>query len=140
MSIPTRNSAETSHYLGIDFGKTRIGLALADSETKIAFAYGTLKNDKNFLRSLAEIIKKEKVEKVIIGVPVFLKHKEMEQEIKKWGEMIKDALAVEVGYQDEMFTTKMAEEKLKEKGARKIKECNDREAARIILQEWLDRH
>ena len=46
MSIDKKN-LNISHYLGIDYGKSNVGLALADSETKMAFAYKTLKNDKN---------------------------------------------------------------------------------------------
>jgi len=37
-----------------------------------------------------------------------------------------------------MFTTKIAETNLAEKGIKKIKKYDDQEAARIILQEWLN--
>ena len=33
---------------------------MADWETRLAFAYGTLENDKNLLQKLAEIIEREK--------------------------------------------------------------------------------
>ena len=42
-------------------------------------------------------------------------------------------------YQNEMFTTKIAHERLIEKGVRNIKAHDDEEAARVILEEWLDR-
>jgi len=49
-------------------------------------------------------------------------------------------LGVQVKYQEEMFSTKMAQDSLKEKGAKKIKELDNQEAARIILQSWLDKN
>jgi len=37
-----------------------------------------------------------------------------------------------------MFSTKMAHFNLKKQGKKEIKKYDDKEAARIILQEWLD--
>lgn len=124
--------------LGIDYGKAKIGLAMADSETRIAFSYGTLKNDKDFLQKLAGIIKKENVSLAVIGMPGFGSqgNRGMYQE---FGEELKKALPeIEIRYVDEMFTTKMAQEKLKEKGIKNVQELDDQEAARIILESWLD--
>ena len=56
-----------SRYLGIDYGKSKVGLSLAENETKISFAYGTLENNKDFFSCLMEIIKKEKIDKVIVN-------------------------------------------------------------------------
>lgn len=70
------NEPEISHILGVDYGKSKIGLALADSETRMAFAYGTIENNKQLFQKLAEIIEKEGVTKVIVGVPGF-KNREM---------------------------------------------------------------
>jgi len=44
-----------------------------------------------------------------------------------------------VEYQNEMFTTKMAQANLIERGEKGVSQHDDEEAARIILQEWLDR-
>lgn len=139
MSIDHQNSAKTSHYLGIDFGKAKIGLAMADNETKIAFGYGTIENNKELLEKLEAIIAKENVEKIIIGMPSHsLRNKEDGVE-KTFGELLKNNLGVAVEYAEEMFTTKMAQENLKEIGAKNIGKIDDKESARIILQSWLDR-
>ena len=63
------NLNKTKYFLGIDYGEAKIGLAIADSEMRIAFAYGTLKNDKKMLQNILNIIDKEKIETVVIGVP-----------------------------------------------------------------------
>lgn len=138
MSIDNQKTSKISHYLGIDFGRSNVGLALADSETKIAFAHKTLKNDKDLLQNIAEIIAKEKVKKVIIGMPSYINKETIEHEAEKLGKLIEKTFEVEVSYQNEMFTTKMAQANLIEKGVKGIKKHDDEEAARIILQEWLD--
>ena len=71
-SIDNLETSETSHILGVDFGAAKIGLALAERETKIAFTYTTLPNNKDFLEKLAEIIKKESVDLIIIGISSFV--------------------------------------------------------------------
>jgi len=137
--MTTEKEHEIFNYLGIDWGKANIGLALADGETRIAFAYKTLDNDKDFLRNLAEIIAKESVKKVVIGIPSHINREKVEYEGETLGKIMEANLGVNVYYQNEMFTTKMAQANLIEKGVKKIKRYDDQEAARIILQDWLDR-
>ncbi len=115
--------------LGIDYGRARIGLAIADSEMRIASAYGVLDNDKYLLQKLAAIIEKEEITQAIIGKT---------DSAKKLADFITEKLKIEVEYQNEMFTTKLAHQNLKEKGMKGIKRFDDQEAARIILQSWLD--
>ena len=124
-----------------------MGLALADSETRLAFAYGTLNNDKNLLQKLAEIIERENIRKVIIGIssgptalktPVEIKSLRL-SDSQRLGNFLKEKLKVKVEYQNEMFTTREAQRKLIEKGVKGIKKYDDQEAARIILQNWLDK-
>lgn len=138
MSIDSQNLPKISHYLGIDFGTSKIGLALADTETKIAYAHKTLNNDKDLLQKILEIIAQENVLKVIIGIPAYINKKEVIYVGERLGKIINKAAGVEVEYQDEMFTTKMAQANLIEKGVKGVKKYDDQEAARIILQSWLD--
>lgn len=130
--------ADAIKYLGIDYGKAKVGLAMAEDETRLAFPYGTLKNDKDFFQELVKIIKQEKISKVIIGIPAYINRKETEYDGEKLGEYLKNILGMEIEYHSEMFTTKMAQEKLKEKGVKNVKNLDDPEAAGIILQSWLD--
>jgi putative holliday junction resolvase len=131
--------AKISHYLGIDFGRAKIGLAVADSETRIAFVLKTLENNKDFLRKLVKIIHENEINKVIIGIPAHINRKEVEYDGERLGKLLEKESSVEVEYQNEMFTTKMAHQNLINKGARNIKTQDDQEAARIILQSWLDK-
>lgn len=138
MSICSQNSAEVSQILGIDFGKAKIGLALADSETKIAFAYKTTENNKELIQKLAEIVAKENVKRIIIGIPSYINRENVEYEGEKLGKLLEETLEIPVKYQNEMFTTKMAQANLIERGVKGVKKFDDEESAKIILQEWLD--
>lgn len=137
--MKTKKEHEIFNYLGVDWGKADIGLALADGETRIAFAYKTLNNDKDFLQNLAEIIAKENIKEAVIGIPSYINREEIEYDGETLGKIMEANLGVRVRYQNEMFTTKMAQANLLEKGVKKIKRYDDQEAARIILQEWLDK-
>ncbi|PIU09010.1 MAG: Holliday junction resolvase RuvX [Candidatus Moranbacteria bacterium CG_4_8_14_3_um_filter_34_16] len=127
-----------SYYLGIDYGESRVGLALADEEMRIAFSWDVIKNDKSFFANLSGIIKKKKIKEVIIGIPFFVGLVKNEYAGKKLGDFLQKKIGVKVAYQNEMFSTKMAHFNLKKQGKKEIKKYDDKEAARIILQEWLD--
>lgn len=128
-----------SNYLGIDWGSANIGVALAHQETRVALAYAALPNDADCLRRLGEIIASEAVGTVIIGIPVYIHRQEEASEAEKLGRELSRSFGVAVEYQNEMFTTKMAQANLIERGEKDASKRNDAEAARIILQEWLDR-
>lgn len=130
--------AKTSHILGVDYGVSKIGLALADGETKIAFSYATLQNDSHFLEKLGEICRKEGVVAVVLGRLAGEKLRQRAFDIEQVGRKISQELGVEVHYQEEMFTSKMAQDNLIEKGGKNIGKQDDQEAARIILQAWLE--
>ncbi len=134
----SKNSDNPIHILSIDYGTSQIGLAIADSQSKIAFTYNTLNNDRNFMRQLGEIIKLEDIKIVVIGEAEVKGAYNKSFDANKIGEEIKERFQVTVEYITEMFTTKMAQERLKEKGAKHIKHWDNQEAARIILQDWLD--
>jgi len=126
------------HILGIDYGKSKIGLAIADNETRMAFAFDTLPNDKKFLQKLREIVEKENVKTVIMGMVSHEKDTESAGEKMIFAKMIEKEIGMPIVFQDEMFTTKMAQDNIKQRGGRNIAKTDDQEAARIILQSWLD--
>lgn len=146
--MKNNNNVKTRHassLLGIDYGKSKIGLAVADCETKISFAYGTVDNDKNFLDNLRKIIEKENIGTTVIGEAKYF-HNAVEtprRGVSTMGFLTiaenLEKMGIKIEYQEEMFSTKMAENNLREKGAKKIKRFDNQEAAKIILQSWLDK-
>lgn len=127
-----------SNYLGLDWGKAKIGVALAHEETRLALAYGVLKNDETFLQNIGALIEKEEIGTIVIGI-----HKNDtfvgEHEGEKLGKRIAEAFQVAIEYQDEMFTSKMAQQNLISKGYTEVSAHDDAEAASILLQSWLDK-
>ena len=137
-SIDDSDMAQIGTFLGVDFGKAKIGLAIADEETKMAFAFDTLKNDKEFLGKLKEIVACEHVKTIVMGTTKHEKDEESAEEKIKFAKLLEKELGLEVVLQEEMFTTKMAQANIKMRGGKNIAKSDDQEAARIILQEWLD--
>ena len=127
----------TQYFLGLDWGKAKVGVALADNETRMAFAHSILKNDTQLILSLQKMIAEYDVETVVVGVPASYAHTaHIGNDARVFGDVIAKQCAVKVEFFQEMFTTKMAQSNLLQSG--KNRNLDDQEAARLILQEWLD--
>jgi putative Holliday junction resolvase len=125
--------------LGIDYGLKKIGLALAEMESKLAMPWGVIKvKSKN--HQVAEKIKtlceKEEVKQIVIGLP----ESGLVKKIKKFGRDLSLLTGLPVFYQDESLTSKEAIAKMIEigKGKKFRKEKEDAFAAALILQDWLN--
>lgn len=120
--------------LGIDYGKKWIGLAISDDECRLAFAYKTLINDKKLFSVLNEIVKKEGIYKIVIGLPLNKRMKPTRQttETEKWVEELIKKVEIPIDFENEIFTSKAAN-KLGVKNQHAA-------AAAIFLQSYLDRN
>jgi putative Holliday junction resolvase len=134
---------QETRILSIDFGMKRIGLALSDPLKIFAYPFKTLKNDSSFFNELTKLIKDQKIDKVILGIPE--EGNESTNEVRKKIISLKnkiEKLGIEVITMDEGFTSLMAKEKVIESVSKKTKRRDkgllDRHSAAIILQEYLD--
>ena len=120
-------------YLGIDWGKKRIGLALADSETKIAIPFKVVSDIKEILN----IVKEEEINEIIIGLPVKMSGAKDEQlEVyKNFVQHLKRRSGIAVRTIDERLTTKEANALA---GSKRTKARQDAIAAMLILQGYLE--
>jgi putative Holliday junction resolvase len=128
--------------LGVDWGTKRIGVAVGDTEFKIAttrpfiLATGTLKKDAQAIVGLA---KKEMAEAIVIGLP--LRDDEEPSQIAKIGMKLADHLT-ELGQKvftvNEALSSIEAENRLKEGGLRaaRRKDLRDSQAATVILERY----
>lgn len=116
--------------LGIDYGSSKIGLALADTETKLAVPFKVIETDnlKAIIQELAQDT--EDLEKIVVGLPLGLSGLETAQtkEVKKFIEELKKSSGLAVEEIDERLTTVAA----KKAGG------DDAVAAMYILQSYLD--
>lgn len=124
--------------LGIDWGLSKIGVAVAHTETRLATGLITLKNDEHLVENLEKIIKEYDVQLAVIGIPVRSNQEAVFSGGEEFGARLEKKFGLKITYHNERYTTKMARVNLIEKGAHSLDQHDDREAARLILQSWLD--
>ena len=131
-----------SRALGIDYGDTRIGIALSDPMQIITKPYVTLKNDKEFIDELKKIINEKEVETIVVGYPVGMKGQITKQteKVEVFIAQLKSTLELEVIAIDERLSSVSAENILKQQGFKTghNKSMIDDTSAAIILQEYID--
>ena len=132
-----------SRYLGIDYGEKRIGLSLSDPLKIIASDYDVILNDEldNVLSKLKEIIEKNDVEKIILGLPYNMNGSlGFQAEIVLNFKEELEQFNIPIILIDERESSKKAETIMKELKIKnkKIRHTSDKKAASIILQDYLD--
>ena len=129
--------------LGVDYGSSRVGLALSDPQKIIASPLHTLINNGNdrLKKKLLELIKKKNVEYIVIGLPIGLKGQETSQTkiVREFAEEMR-SLALPVYFQDERLSSLSAKKSLIEQNVKTghNKSFIDSTAAAIFLQQFLD--
>ena len=129
------NYESRKKYLGIDWGEARIGLALADSETKIATPFKVVGS----LSEVLNLITEEKIDVAIVGKPVSIADYKLQIKNDKFNDFLKNLeqrSGVKVELVDERLTSKAADALV---GSKKTKASRDAVAAMLILQSYLDR-
>lgn len=133
--------------LAIDYGSKRIGLAISDELRILARPIGFIEHTNRLQKELLALIEKEKVGCVIIGLPKTLSGSEsvFTKEVRAFAEKLflqLDKINIEHHFHDERLTSIMAQANILEqnlsKSKRQEKYRHDEEAARIVLQEWMD--
>jgi putative Holliday junction resolvase len=135
---------ERISVLGLDIGKKRIGVAVCDGTGLIATGFTTIERS-TFAIDVSQfkaIVKERDAQILVAGLPYTMAGElgSQAQQVQKYAERLAIALELPLEYVDERYTSVEAEEILK---ARKQfstwnKGAIDRQAAAIILQQWLD--
>ena len=129
--------------LGIDFGRSRIGVAISDELRLLAHPLETIPAGKNAARRIAEIVRERKIDHVVVGLP-----RNMDgtfgaaaSEAQKFVQELRALIPSEVTTWDERLTTVAAHRALREAGktTRATRGYVDQVAAQMILQGYLDR-
>lgn len=135
----------SGRYLGIDYGRRRIGVALSDPTGLIAQPLTTL-TVTGIDKAAAEIARlagDNEVVGVVVGIPTSMSGKpsETSQEVEKFMAVLKKLLDIPIHGEDERLSSHTAEQILHAHGKhiKGHKETIDRISAAIILQSFLDR-
>ena len=130
--------------LGIDYGDSRIGLAMSDPLKIIASPFKTIRNEGNekCLQVFQSLIKEKDVEAIVVGLPMGLKGQETVQtkKVREFADLLY-TLKLPIGLEDERLSSVSAEKSMIQQNIKTghNKELIDQRAAAIILQQFLDK-
>jgi putative Holliday junction resolvase len=130
--------------MGLDLGDKRIGVALSDSEGRLASPFTIIecRGDEVDIMSIADIIREQQVEKVIVGLPVSMNGGlgRQAEKVEEFTRKLREKTKVSVEFRDERLTTVSAKRLMRESGHKKShqKVRHDAFAAALILQGFLD--
>ncbi len=131
--------------IGLDHGRRRIGVAVGDTRTGMAFARPALQRRSLIvdIDTITAMVRDEEAELVVLGLPRNMDGSEGAQAAaaRDFGERLA-AIGLAVAYVDERLTSWQAAEQLADEGRRVRRRTGelDSAAARLILQEYLDAH
>jgi putative Holliday junction resolvase len=131
-------------YLGIDVGRARIGVALADAVLRTATPLRVIqrRSDAADLAVLAALAAEFEVTQAVVGLPLNMDGSEGPSAdfARRFAQKVGETLRTPVALQDERLSTFEAEARLRERGldSRESRKQVDAEAAAVILQAWLD--
>ncbi len=127
--------------LALDYGKRRVGLALGDTETRIAVGKGILEglSQNKLITKIKAVVELEKIDRVLLGLPLTMAGQPtaVTEELQRFVEKLRNHVTVPVQTLDERFTSKLADTLLAEIPSSKRKQ--DQVAAQILLQNYLDK-
>jgi putative Holliday junction resolvase len=128
----------------VDFGDVRVGLAVSDSDRRLASpleTYARRGRDADAAH-FREVAAEQEVGGLVVGLPVHLDGREGRKaaEARAFGRWLGEVTGLPVTYFDERFTTVQAESALWEAGLthKRRKARRDRVAAQMLLQAYLD--
>ena len=143
--------------LAIDYGRARIGLAIAEAPHGLAQPLATLEriNRNEDLRRLRELVGAHSVKLILVGLPLRLDgtRGDMAEETLRFAQRIRKQIGVPVEMADERLTSWEAERQMEEQFGRRSKVVEssssqkkatekfsvDSMAAAILLREYLER-
>jgi putative Holliday junction resolvase len=93
------------NILGIDYGRRKIGLALAI--TILAEAYDVIRyeNVEDAIKKIQKVVEKEKIEKVVVGIS----EGKMADETKRFAKRLERKIEKPIFFQDETLSTQEAQ-------------------------------
>ena len=129
--------------LGLDFGSTRIGVAICDPDGMLATPHSTIPSGLGLISEISAICGSEEIVEIIVGLP-----RSLNGEISHAAKLVNDFIAelsaqlpeIPVLTFDERFTTTLANQALRASGrnAKEGRAVIDQIAAVNILQSYLD--
>jgi putative pre-16S rRNA nuclease len=134
----------SGRVLGVDLGDVRIGVAISDDARRVAVTLGTVHVGRppGELKAIAGLVREHDVSVVVVGLPLSLDGSRGPRAglAEAFADGLRAIVPVPVELHDERLTTVEAERGLRAAGVpgRDRRAVVDAEAARILLQSWLE--
>jgi putative Holliday junction resolvase len=129
-----RETAAAKTILSVDYGRARIGLAIATAEARLARPIATLEriNRNEDMRRLRELVREHEVKQIVVGLPLLLDgtRGEMAEEAERFAQRARKQIGVPVEMMDERLTSWEAERLLEEEFGRKYRDESDKRKRR----------
>lgn len=131
-------------YLGIDFGIKRVGLAVSSPGSKMAFPLKTIfrTTRQALFEELVDLISKEKIEGVVLGMPLGLEGEETftARQVANFRKSLERRIDLPVYTVNEAYTSCEAQAVIQEKNLKsgRQKKILDQVAAVLILETFLN--
>lgn len=128
----------------IDFGKVRVGLAVADELGVLAHPRPHLdgRNQRALLSALRRLADEEGISVFVVGLPRSLSGAEgiPARRARKFAELLERETGRRVELFDEWLSTRQARDRLRDQGLkeRELRDRVDSAAAAVLLQAWLE--
>ncbi len=122
--------------LGIDYGKSKVGVAIADGSLSEPLQVIRYSDTKILEGKIKKLVESEKIDKVVVGIS----EGQMGEESRKFSSSLNSSLSIPVETFDETLTSQDAQRLAIESGIgpKKRREMEDAYAAAIMLQNYLD--
>jgi len=136
--------AET--VLALDVGEARIGVARAEVGMRLAFGRGAIRRGRQAedVAAVARLARDEGADRIVVGLPTRTDGRDSKQtqRVRAFARALQDA-GLSVEYEDERFTTRIAEREIAHGPLRAAKRRDkgrvDEASAVLILESWLAR-
>lgn len=122
--------------LGIDYGRAKVGIAMGEGFLAEPYKVIRYTNSDSLVRQIDEIIRKENILRVVVGVS----ESQMAKESQDFATRLNEELNIPVDLQDETLSSLDAQRISRELGInrKKRKGLEDAYAAAVMLQNYLD--
>lgn len=126
-------------FICLDVGEKRIGLAAADSATRLAYPVGVIAVDGNEVAEIRKLVLSEGASQLVVGYPRNLRGEPTRQTelVMAFVDRLQ-SVGLPVAMQDESLTSVAAEEYLAKRRKPYTKADIDAHAAAIILTDYLE--
>ncbi len=140
MQAPTPNANATmGTIVSLDVGERRIGVAIADTEVRLARPLVTLEHTPDIAEKVQTLLAEQHAIALVVGLPRGLdgQHTGQTAYVEAFAKTLQPVVVVPIHWQDEALTSRKAEAELESRGKPYKKGDIDALSATYILEDFL---